>query len=100
MNSVIQILKEKGAQEILKVFSLMFIVSLGLIFLSYHYFIEFSSFAVGLMKFSIAVTIFWAYDRFGIREISTMDLFKKNAVAYAIFLLGVAVIAAACIASS
>lgn len=100
MNSVIQTLKEKGVQMILKVFGLLFIVSLGLIFLSYHYFIEFSSFSIGMMKFVIATTIFWIYDRFGIREISTMDLFKKDARAYATFLLGIAIIAAACIASS
>lgn len=61
---------------------------------------EFSSFGVGVAKYTIAIFLVWTVDRFVIDEVDTIDLIKNEPVAYAIFFFGNCLLAAACIASS
>ena len=62
--------------------------------------IQFSGFAAALAKAAIGIFLFYAFDVFVMKRIDTMEELKKGNVAYAVFLLGFAVVIAACIATA
>ena len=94
------LLNNESALQTLKTLGVFIVVSVVLVVLSFLFAIEFSSFAVGLLKFTIAVTVVWVFDKFAVREVKTMELIGKDPVAYAIFFLGLCLLAAFCISTS
>jgi len=62
--------------------------------------IQFSGFAAALAKVAIGMVLFYAFDVFVMKQIDTVEELKKGNVAYAVFLLGFAVVIAACIATA
>jgi hypothetical protein len=60
--------------------------------------VEFSGFAAGLAKATMGMLLFVLFDRYVLWGIDTVEELKKGNTAYAIFLLSVAVLLAACIA--
>lgn len=70
------------------------------IFITFNWLIELSSFAVGLAKGALGIFMFWIFDKYAVKEIDTINELKERNIAYAIFLLGIAVIIAAAILGS
>jgi|NGEPerStandDraft_6_1074524.scaffolds.fasta_scaffold114514_3 hypothetical protein len=90
----------KEAFAALRTFLIMGLISGLGVWFTFSYAIEYSSFAVGIFKYVIAVTIVWAFDHFACPEVDTMALITKEPIAYAIFFMSNCILAAACIASS
>ena len=84
----------------IKTFISLLVISAILVILSFSYAIEFSSFGVGMAKFSLAVIIVWTVDKFAASEVDTMKLIGGNPIAYSIFFMGLCILAAACISAS
>ena len=59
-----------------------------------------SGFAAGLLKWILALGVFYLFDAFVLRSVDTVEELKKGNVAYAVFLLAVAVMAAACLSTA
>jgi len=55
-------------------------------------FIQFSAFTIGLCKGLFGVLMFWVIDKFALSEIDTIKELKRGNIAYAIFLLALAII--------
>jgi len=70
------------------------------IYLTFNFFINLSSFAVAVTKAVISLILFWLFDRYGMKQIDTVDELKKGNTAYALFMLALAVIIAAAIIAS
>lgn len=83
-----------------KTLSGLLIVSAIITVLSFFFAIEFSSFGIGMIKFTLGVSMVWAFDNFAVPEINTVMILGENPIAYAIFFLGLCLIAAACISVS
>ncbi len=60
---------------------------------------EFSGFASSLVKITIGAGLFFLFDQYVLKDLDTIEELKKGNVAYAIFMLGYAVLLAAAIAS-
>lgn len=90
----------EGFTKAMKFFIIMIVISVIAVAFTFIYAIDLSSFAVGIAKFTIALLVVWAFDRFACREVNTMEELKKGNVAYALFLLGVLILAAAVVAQS
>lgn len=83
-----------------KVYISLLVISIVLVILSYLWAIEFSSFSIGIAKYTIAIFLVWTIDKFAISEIDTLALVGKSPIAYSIFFFGNCVLAASCIANS
>ena len=59
-----------------------------------------SGFAAGLLKWILALGVFYLFDAFVLRSLDTVEELRKGNMAYAVFLLAVAVIAAACLSTA
>lgn len=73
------------------------IASLLAIILTYIYAIEFSAFAFALGKVSIAIVLFWLFDKVVLKDIETIDEIKKGNIAYGLLLLSFAILIASAI---
>ena len=73
--------------------TILFIISLLLTVVTFIYAVEFSAFAVGIMKVVIAVGLFWLFDKYAMKSIDTITQLKKGNTAYAIFILTAACLA-------
>ena len=61
----------------------------------------FSGFAAGLMKAVLGILFFYAFDKILLKEVDTVnELIQKQNIAYAIFILGFALIIAATVATA
>lgn len=67
---------------------------------TFLYAIEFSSFAVGVLKYGITIWAFHLFDKYYLTEIDTVDMIKGDPIAYSIFILANAVMVSVCIATS
>lgn len=67
------------------------------ILVTYLYAVEFSAFAFGLGKVAISIVLFWLFDYFILHDVDTIEELKKGNVAYAIFLLALAILVAVAI---
>jgi len=76
------------------------IIAVLTIYLTFNFFINLSSFAVALTKAIISLILFWLFDKFGMKQIDSVEELKKGNIAYAVFMLALAVIIAAAIAGS
>lgn len=61
---------------------------------------SFSTFAVGLTKYALAVGAAWFVDSYLIKEINTREIISTNPIAYAIFLAANILTAALCFSQS
>jgi hypothetical protein len=61
---------------------------------------SFSTFAVGLTKYALAVGSAWFVDSFLIKEVNTRATIKENPIAYALFLAANIITAALCFSQS
>jgi hypothetical protein len=61
---------------------------------------NFSTFAVGLSKYALAVGAAWFVDSYLIQEVKTREILASNPVAYAIWLFANILTAALCFANS
>lgn len=61
---------------------------------------SFSTFAVGLTKYALAVGCAWFVDSFLITEVNTREIISENPVAYALFLSTNILTAALCFSQS
>jgi len=74
-------------------------IAITLFVISWLFLPEFSSFAAGILKVSVAMTMFFLFDKYLMKEIDTIEELKKNNIAYAIFLLCFAILVAAAMSS-
>ncbi|MEM4626462.1 MAG: hypothetical protein QXF70_03500 [Candidatus Bilamarchaeaceae archaeon] len=81
-------------KKALLTYSLIFLFGFITAWLSYIYFIEFSSFPMAILKSIFGIFIFWLIDRFALHELDTIEELKKGNIAYALFVLGICVIIA------
>ena len=82
---------------------LMILVSLVAaltIYLTFTFFINLSSFAVAITKAIISLILFWLFDKYAMKEVDTIEQLKNGNIAYALFMLALAVIIAAAIIGS
>ncbi len=70
------------------------------IYITFNWLIELSSFSIGLAKGTLGIFLFWIFDKYAVKEIDTITELRKGNIAYAIFLLGIAIIIAAAILGS
>jgi hypothetical protein len=61
---------------------------------------SFSTFAVGLSKYALAVGAAWFVDSYLIKEVNTREIIAQNPVAYALYLSANIVTAALCFSQS
>lgn len=61
---------------------------------------SFSTFAVGLTKYALAVGAAWFVDSYLIKEVNTREVISTNPIAYALFLAANIVTAALCFSQS
>ena len=61
---------------------------------------NFSTFAVGLSKYALAVGAGWFVDSYLIKEVKTREILAENPIAYAIWLFANIVTAALCFSNS
>lgn len=78
----------------------LIILSGVLVFYTYFYAIDFSAFSIGIAKFVIGVILIWVVDKFAVPEVDTMKLLKEDPRAYAMFLLGLFILASLSIGNS
>lgn len=76
------------------------IVAIIFIFITFNWLIELSSFAVGLAKGVLGISIVWIFDEYGLKSVNTIEELKKGNIAYALFLLGLFIVVAAAIINS
>jgi hypothetical protein len=60
----------------------------------------FSTFAVGLTKYALAVGAAWFVDSFLIKEVNTREIISQNPIAYSIYLCANIITAALCFSQS
>ena len=60
----------------------------------------FSTFAVGLTKYALAVGAAWFVDSFLIKEVNTREIISNNPTAYALYLAANILTAALCFSQS
>lgn len=77
---------------------LLVLIPLVLISLTEEY-IRFSVFTIGLMKAVTSIFLFWLFDKYALSEVDTIKELKKGNIAYAIFLLAIALIVSSAIVS-
>ena len=61
---------------------------------------SFSTFAVGLTKYALAVGAAWFVDSYLIKEVNTREIISQNPIAYALYLGANIITAALCFAQS
>lgn len=93
-------MKDFFCNSAFKTIAIITFITVVLIVLTYNWLIEFSSFSIGMAKGVLGVFLFWIFDRYAVKEIDTIAELKKGNIAYAIFLLGIAIIIAAAIVYS
>lgn len=96
MNSI----KDFFSNSAFKTVAVISILATVSIFLTFSWFIELSSFAVGIAKAALGVFLAWSFDKYAMPEINTVDELKKGNIAYALFFLGLCIIVAAAIINS
>ncbi|MEW6506397.1 MAG: hypothetical protein AB1432_01495 [Bacteroidota bacterium] len=84
----------------LKTIAVVAFIAIILIYITFNWLIELSSFSVGLAKGVLGIFMFWIFDKYAVKEIDTIKELKERNIAYALFLLGMAIIIAAAILSS
>ena len=62
--------------------------------------VELSGFAAALGKAVLAMVLFYVFDTYVLKTIDTVQELKRGNVAYALFLLGYAIVVAACVATA
>jgi len=93
---MIEFLKNSATKTI----AVVAFIAIIFIYITFNWLIELSSFSVGLAKGVLGIFMFWIFDRYAVKEIDTINELKERNIAYAIFLLGIAIIIAAAILSS
>lgn len=68
------------------------ILSVFMVYITFTQAIQFSGFAVGLAKAVMVVILFIAFDKFVLKGINTLSELKQGNVAYAVFLLAIALL--------
>ena len=61
---------------------------------------SFSTFAVGLSKYALAVGAAWFVDSYLIKEVNTREIIAQNPIAYALYLSANIITAALCFSQS
>jgi hypothetical protein len=61
---------------------------------------SFSTFAVGLSKYALAVGAAWFVDSYLIKEVNTREVIAQNPIAYALYLSANIITAALCFSQS
>ena len=61
---------------------------------------SFSTFAVGLSKYALAVGAAWFVDSYLIKEVNTREIIAQNPIAYALYLSSNIITAALCFSQS
>ena len=90
-------MKEFFTNSALKTIAAATFFAILFIWLTYNYLIEFSSFAVGMAKGILGFFMVWVLDKYGVKEIDTIEELKKGNIAYALFVLGIWIVVAAAI---
>ena len=83
-----------------KTVAIISIIAAVFIYITFNWFIEFSSFSVGLAKAVLGICLVWIFDKYAVKEIDTIEELKKGNTAYAIFFLGLCVVIASAILTS
>ena len=82
-------------------FILLIVISLGSVYYTFNYAIEFSAFAVAFAKVLIALFLWYLFDLLVLTETETVnEIIKEKNMPLAIFFLGYAIIVAACVATA
>lgn len=63
------------------------------------YAVAFSTLGFAFAKAAIGLILFWLFDRYVMKEIDTFTQLKRGNVAYALFLVAIAIVLAATIAT-
>ena len=83
-----------------KTVAIITVIAAVSIFITFNWFIEFSSFSVGLAKAVLGIWLVWIFDKYAVKEIDTIEELKKGNIAYAIFFLGLCIVIASAILTS
>lgn len=97
---MLEIIKTFIAKHNSKKILFSLIVSFLLMLFVLYNFVEMSSFVVTLLKAVIGIALYWWIDEYLLSHVNTLEELKKGNLAYALFLLGLAVIIASAIIGS
>ena len=82
-------------------FILLLVISIGSVWFTFNYAIEFSAFAVAFAKVFIALFLFYLFDLLVLADVNTIDeIIKEKNMPLAVFFLGYAIIIAACVSTA
>lgn len=83
-----------------KAFAPLFVGAFVAVYITFQGDGLFSTFAVGLAKYTLAVTGAWFVDTYLIKEVNTREILAQNPIAYAIFIGANIITAALCFGAS
>lgn len=86
--------------QTLKAFAPLFLGAFVAVYVTFQGDGLFSTFAVGLAKYALAISAAWFVDSYLIKEVNTREILAQNPIAYALFIVGNIVTAAICFGAS
>lgn len=90
-----------GGLKYWQFFILLLVISIGSVWFTFNYAIEFSAFAVAFAKVFIALFLFYLFDLLVLNDVDTIDeIIKEKNMPLAVFFLGYAIIIAACVSTA
>ena len=90
-----------GGLKYWQFFILLLVISIGSVWFTFNYAIEFSAFAAAIAKVTIALFLYYLFDLFVLTDVDTVDeIIKQKNMPLAIFFLGYAIIIAACVSTA
>lgn len=90
-----------GGIKYYQFFIILLILSIGGVWFTFNYAIEFSAFAAAIAKVTIALFMYYLFDLLVLHDVDTVDeIIKNKNLPLALFFLGYAIIIAACVATA
>lgn len=82
-------------------FVILLVISVGSVWYTFNYAIEFSAFAAAIAKVTIALFLYYLFDLLVLHDVDTVDeIIKNKNLPLALFFLGYAIIIAACVSTA
>ena len=82
-------------------FIILLVLSIGGVWYTFNYAVEFSAFAAAIAKVTIALFLYYLFDLLILKDVDTVDeIIKQKNMPLAIFFLGYAIIIAACVSTA
>ena len=81
-------------------FTLLTLLAVAAVGFTFSLAVQYSAFAAAFAKTTLAVVVFWVVDTYLLPDINTTDEIRNGNIAYGLFMLALAVVVAATIATA